>query len=199
MKTITIHPSPYSAFSIPFIGIHPEFNLFVRSDGFIWLKDGTWSPGYDHRAKHSKLTYKRCDVCSRPRKRRMVHVLVAETFLRNPDNKPTVDHKDRNTLNNDVFNLRFATYAEQSLNTKAHLYKPDEGTLKAIQKERSRQYYLEHKDLIKKRSREWYLTHAEQAKARGRERHRLKKLASMSPVVGAPTQEADDTHNDKKE
>ena len=131
-------------------------------------------------------------------KRRMVHVLVAETFLRNPDNKPTVDHKDRNTLNNDVFNLRFATYAEQQLNTERHLFRPDDDTLKEIQKKRSRQYYLEHMDLVKKQSREWYLAHAEHAKARQRERYRLKKLAAMTPIVGAPEQEAYDTHNYQK-
>ena len=42
-----------------------------------------------------------------------IHRLVAETFINNTDNKPTVDHIDRNKLNNCVSNLRWATYKEQ--------------------------------------------------------------------------------------
>lgn len=45
-----------------------------------------------------------------------VHILVANTFLENPENKPTVDHIDRVRHNNNVNNLRFATYREQLLN-----------------------------------------------------------------------------------
>lgn len=45
-----------------------------------------------------------------------VHRLVAEAFIPNPYNKPTVDHIDRNPQNNHVENLRWATYREQSKN-----------------------------------------------------------------------------------
>lgn len=43
-----------------------------------------------------------------------VHRIVAETFIPNPDNKPTVDHIDGNRTNNSVTNLRWATYSEQN-------------------------------------------------------------------------------------
>lgn len=43
-----------------------------------------------------------------------VHRLVAETFIPNPENKPTVDHKDGNRKNNAISNLRWASYSEQN-------------------------------------------------------------------------------------
>lgn len=45
-----------------------------------------------------------------------VHRLVAQAFIPNPLNKPTVDHKDRNKSNNYVGNLRWATRQEQACN-----------------------------------------------------------------------------------
>lgn len=42
-----------------------------------------------------------------------IHSLVAKQFIPNPNNKPTVNHKDRNKENNDVSNLEWATHSEQ--------------------------------------------------------------------------------------
>jgi hypothetical protein len=50
------------------------------------------------------------------RKNYSVHRLVAEAFIPNPDNLPTVDHIDRNRLNNNVENLRWADYKLQQYN-----------------------------------------------------------------------------------
>lgn len=43
-----------------------------------------------------------------------LHRLLAEAFIPNPENKPCVDHKDGNRLNNSIENLRWATYSENN-------------------------------------------------------------------------------------
>ena len=47
-----------------------------------------------------------------------IHRLVAKVFIPNPDNKPEIDHIDRNPANNHVDNLRWVTRSENCLNTK---------------------------------------------------------------------------------
>jgi len=51
-----------------------------------------------------------------PKMNRLVHRMVAQTFLPNPLNLPVVNHKDTNILNNHVDNLEWVTYKE-NMNT----------------------------------------------------------------------------------
>jgi hypothetical protein len=50
-------------------------------------------------------------------KKTKIHRLVCIAFLPNPDSKPEVNHIDRNTANNRLDNLEWATRSEQSLHS----------------------------------------------------------------------------------
>lgn len=52
-------------------------------------------------------------------KNRLLHRLIAETFIPNPENKPCVNHIDGNKLNNAANNLEWCSYGENNL----HAYK----------------------------------------------------------------------------
>ena len=47
-----------------------------------------------------------------------LHRLVAENFLTKPEGKDYIDHKDKNTANNHVENLRWVSASENMLNTR---------------------------------------------------------------------------------
>ena len=50
------------------------------------------------------------------KKRLYVHRLLAKAFIPNPDNKPFIDHINRNKLDNTLENLRWATRFENAQN-----------------------------------------------------------------------------------
>lgn len=49
-----------------------------------------------------------------------IHTLVAKAFILNPNNKPTVNHKDGNKENNHTSNLEWATKSEQAIHSLEH-------------------------------------------------------------------------------
>jgi hypothetical protein len=49
-----------------------------------------------------------------------VHRLIANAFIPNPENKPFIDHIDKNRTNNNMSNLRWATSQENARNRKSY-------------------------------------------------------------------------------
>lgn len=71
--------------------------------------------GKDLSIANSKRGYRVVVLCKEgTEKMRNVHQLVAEAFIANPENKPCINHKDFNRLNNYVNNLEWVTYAENN-------------------------------------------------------------------------------------
>lgn len=57
---------------------------------------------------------------------RGVHRFIAETWIENPENKPTVNHKNKKRTDNRVSNLEWSTHSEQGL----HRTKEDKGNIR---------------------------------------------------------------------
>ena len=66
-------------------------------------------------SKHGR--YAMVDLCKDGIvKKHLIHRLVATAFIANPENKPAVDHIDRDRFNNNASNLRWATSEENQSN-----------------------------------------------------------------------------------
>ena len=138
---------------------HPILDgILVRSDGWIFLpkKKGTaehWTQGsIIHGYRRIGYNYKKY----------LVHRLVAETFIPNPDNKPCIDHIDRDPTNNNVQNLRWATLHENQNNRSITLTVGE------------RQCDLSHVEYARQRNRKWWVKHKDEYNAKRRERRKKK-------------------------
>ena len=56
-------------------------------------------------------------LCNNGKKTFKIHKLVGEAFLEKSEENIIIDHIDRNTLNNNVTNLRYVTYQINNRNT----------------------------------------------------------------------------------
>ena len=86
-------------------------HLLVSKTGQVWtttynrlLKQHITNRGYAQVSLSKDKTVKPAHV----------HRLVAQAFIPNPDNLPTVDHIDGNKLNNNVENLQWLSYKDNT-------------------------------------------------------------------------------------
>jgi len=82
----------------------------------------------------------------RKNKKESVHRIVASLFVPNPDNKPCVNHKNGDKLDNRACNLEWCTYSENEIHSRDVLGKKYASGLKLPQSKISK----EDSDRIKK-------------------------------------------------
>lgn len=167
---------------------HPTLGVLVREDGMVLNK----IPGGNHKNYGWKRGCIDSDGYYRiyiRGKTLLVHRLVAECFLPNTENKPTVDHINRVRTDNRMQNLRWATYREQVDNSSWVIDRADYG-VRAIENKKqyarnynkknrerlleyNRKYYSEHKDenceKKKEYHRDYYQAHREELLSKARE------------------------------
>ena len=150
---------------------HPKLGVLVREDGCILLrikgsKKVHWTPG-----SLDKYGYRVVNV---HRKCYKVHRLVADCFIPNPDNKPTVDHIDRNRQNNVASNLRWASYKEQAENSSNVFERKDYGVRccedpKAYRRNYNKDNYPRKCTELARYNASYYKEHREELLAKKRE------------------------------
>lgn len=145
---------------------HPKWPVLVSSDGRVRRLDSsrsTWTYGHMQNRGYLQVTV------DANRHKATVHRLVAEAFIPNPENLPTVDHIDRCKTNNNVGNLRWASYKLQQANTdRADASRARYG----VTPSEDRQAYIRanravHREERQKYAAEYYQSHKEKARVQG--------------------------------
>lgn len=87
-------------------------HLLVNSSGIIFSKKYNRELKGNLIGKKSKYVAISYRDSNKKVKHLKIHKLVAKAFIPNPENKPCVNHKDGNKLNNNVLNLEWVTHQE---------------------------------------------------------------------------------------
>lgn len=163
---------------------HPTLGVLVREDGMVFNcvrgghgKKCAWTKGYLH-----KDGYRTVRILGKDYK---VHRLLAEAFIPNPENKPTVDHINRIRDDNRLCNLRWATQKEQIENSETVLNRADYGVrrcenIREYRHNRDRVYYKANRDDILTKKRAYYQAHREEKVEYARKRRERKKQDKLA-------------------
>lgn len=84
---------------------------WVNRKGQIKNSSGRILKPFDNGTGYSRVTLMKEGVKSNV----LVHRIVAETFIDNPENKPEVNHKNKHRYNNWACNLEWCTRSENEL------------------------------------------------------------------------------------
>lgn len=149
-----------------------------------------WTIGYKTNRGYRAVKFKN--------KSYLVHRLVAETYIPNPNNLPEIDHfPDRTRENNNYLNLRWADRTIQNRNntkcdrvtsrgwkhTYENLqeYKHSYNTsIREKHRVYQNQYYKENRDKCRAIAKKYYKTHKDKEKQREARRWQLKKRILFS-------------------
>ena len=102
-------------------------NYLIYEDGLVYNQK------YDRFLKHyeSGKGYLQVGLHKDGKRQQMkIHRLVGNAYIENPDNKPCIDHIDRNPQNNNIENLRWVTTSENNRNRSAYGAIPFRGVCK---------------------------------------------------------------------
>ena len=92
-------------------GYHGLYSIDEHGNVFSHISEKMLKPHANHRGYLMVDLYKDGKA-----KKGIIHRLVAQTFIANPNNLPEVDHVDTNRRNNNVNNLRWCTRKENCNN-----------------------------------------------------------------------------------
>tara|TARA_R110000772_G_scaffold243003_1_gene355710 strand:- start:37 stop:528 length:492 start_codon:yes stop_codon:yes gene_type:complete len=101
---------------VPIAGYEGRYTIYP--DGRVWSRFGK-GKFLSHRTSkgYTRVGLYKANV----KKNKLVHRLLAEAYIPNPEGKPFIDHIDRDRANNSLNNLRWVTHQENNQN--AALYK----------------------------------------------------------------------------
>lgn len=97
--------------------MHPTVGVLVRNNGEVLIPATRSTKAHWTFGSRSHTGYLRVRING---VEYQVHRLVAEAFLPNPENKPQVDHINRQKDQNFVTNLRWCSRSENQRNTSQH-------------------------------------------------------------------------------